>query len=218
MIRNNSPKYNYNNDSAINREEFDQIVKWVRPKSKVIDLGCGDGELLLRLKNEKNITMADGIEFTPSAVKSAKAKKINVWLGRVDVNLKEIKDKQYDYAISNVTLADLVNVEMAIKEMARISRYQLISCVNLGFILNRLELIFLGRMPKSILFGYKWYNTRQIRHFSLKDFEEYFVANNFKKINVYYFIPPRFLFFPRQLLYIFPNLFSVKALYFLEAQ
>jgi methionine biosynthesis protein MetW len=84
--------------------------------------------------------------------------------------LDEIENKQFDYAICNVTIQMVMYPEVLLSEMKRISHYQIISFPNFANWRNRLDLLLKGRMPKPMLFGYDWYNTGHIHQLSLKDF------------------------------------------------
>lgn len=214
---NDNRNYKYSIDSRSKRSEFGQILKWVKKGSSVIDLGCGDGTLLDLLKKDKLIKKADGIEITRSGVTASKKKNINVWQGRIDTPLIGIKDKTYDYAICNVTLQMVLYPEVLMKEMGRISKRQIVSFPNFAFFPNRLEMLFRGRMPKLMLFGYEWYSTGHIHQLSIKDFEKFCKDNNFKTLDVYYFIPRVFK-LPQGILKLFPNFFSITSIYLLGQQ
>jgi methionine biosynthesis protein MetW len=84
--------------------------------------------------------------------------------------LNEIPDASFDYAICNVTLQMVMYPEVTLREMKRIAQCQIISFPNFAFLLNRLELLLLGRMPRRMLSGYSWYNTGHIHQFSIRDF------------------------------------------------
>jgi methionine biosynthesis protein MetW len=84
--------------------------------------------------------------------------------------LAKIDNKQFDYAICNVTIQMVMYPEVLVSEMKRIAHYQIISFPNFAQLLNRLDLLLRGRMPKPMLFGYDWYNTGHIHQLSVKDF------------------------------------------------
>lgn len=151
------------------RPEYPYIERWVTPQARVIDLGCGNGSLLLFLKEKKNVVAA-GIELAPSGVAVCRARGLQVTQGRIDVPLRDIADNTFDFAICNVTLQMVMYPEVTLREMRRIARYQIVSFPNFAFFLNRLELFFFGRMPRTMLFGYTWYNTGHIHQLSITDF------------------------------------------------
>ena len=160
--------YDYAETSRALRQEFSTIVEWIPPGSRVLDLGCGDGTLLELLVQKKNVR-AEGIELTASGQAASQAKGLAVRQGRIDEELPW-SDNAFDVAICNVTLQMVMYPERLLREMARVAPCQIISFPNFANIKNRLELLILGRMPRSMLFGHTWWNTGHIHQLSLKDF------------------------------------------------
>lgn len=151
------------------RRGYSLIEKWVCEGARVIDLGCGDGSLLTSLKEKK---ISFGKDIAESCVRSCLNKGINARVGRIDEELKDIEDDSFDFAICNVTLQMVMYPEVTLKEMKRISKYQIVSFPNFAYLLNRLELLFKGRMPRRLLGGYDRYNTGHINQFSIKEFKK----------------------------------------------
>ncbi|MBM3127919.1 MAG: methyltransferase domain-containing protein [Chloroflexi bacterium] len=151
------------------RPEYPRIERWITPRARVIDLGCGNGSLLLLLKERKEVA-GFGIELAPSGVAACRQKGLDVRQGRIDVALTDVADRSFDYAICNVTLQMVMYPEVTLREMRRIARYQIISFPNFAFFINRLELLLFGRMPRWGLFGYRWYDTGHIHQLSIADF------------------------------------------------
>lgn len=176
MSKIDSPKYNdnrnydYSNTFTEEREEYKLICEMVKPNTKVIDLGCGNGSLLEKLIKEKNV-VAEGVELSESGIKVCKGKGLKVHKGRIDEKLP-FEDNTFDYSICNVTIQMVMYPEVLLSEMKRISKYQIVSFPNFAHYKNRLDLLFKGRMPKPMLFGYKWYNTGHIHQLSITDFSE----------------------------------------------
>lgn len=163
-------QYDYSHNQSQNRAEYDYITQLVSPGSRVIDLGCGNGSLLKKLVEEKNV-IAQGIEISVSGVEACRNKGLDVLQSRIDEKLP-FKDLEFDFSICNVTMQMVMYPEVLLKEMKRISKYQIISFPNFAFYKNRIDLLFNGRMPKPMLFDYKWYNTGHIHQFSISDFYE----------------------------------------------
>jgi len=163
-------QYDYSQNQSQNRAEYDYITQLVSSNSSVIDLGCGNGSLLKKLVEEKNV-IAHGIELSLSGVEACRNKGLDVSQSRIDEKLP-FKDLEFDFSICNVTIQMVMYPEILLKEMKRISKYQIISFPNFGFYKNRIDLLFNGRMPKPMLFDYKWYNTGHIHQFSISDFYE----------------------------------------------
>lgn len=209
---NDNRNYKFPKNSISDREEYGVILDWIPKGSRVIDLGSGDGSLLKLLK-EKGIN-GEGIEISKSGVRVSKDRGLKVKQGQIDVNL-DYKDNQFDYAICNVTLQMVSYPEVLIKEMKRISKKQIISFPNFAFILNRLDMLINGRMPKFSLFGYSWYSTGHIHQLSLKDFKIFCRDENIKIIKQHHIIPG-FPLVPKKLLQKLPNLFSITSIFLTE--
>jgi len=212
---NDNRKYKYNSKSESKRTEFTIIVNWIKKGSSVVDLGSGDGTLLKILKDNKK-TDSFGIEIAPSGVTAAKKKGIKTKAGRIDEKLP-FKDKEFDYAICNVTLQMVMYPEILLSEMKRISKRQIITFPNFAFLLNRLDLLINGVMPRFMISTYKWYSTGHIHQLSIKDFEIFCKTNGFKVLNTNHIGPGRFLHLPSDpLIKIAPNLFASMGVYLLE--
>lgn len=153
------------------RLEYQYIENWITDSARVIDLGCGNGSLLKLLKEKRRVSEF-GIEITESGVNSCFKKGINARVGSIDVELKDILNDSFDFAICNVTLQMVMYPDVTLKEMKRIAKYQIVSFPNFAYLPNRLELLFKGRMPRRLLGGYDWDNTGHIHQFSIKDFKE----------------------------------------------
>lgn len=156
-------------ENAVSRPEYKIIESWMIEGARVIDLGCGDGSLLALLKEKKKISEF-GIEIAESGVASCLIKGLNARAGRIDVELEDISDDAFDFAICNVTLQMVMYPEVLLREMKRIAKFQMISFPNFAFILNRLDMLIHGRMPRTMLSNYDWYNTGHIHQLSISDF------------------------------------------------
>lgn len=167
---NDNRNYDYSNVFSEEREEYKLICDLVEPNKTVIDLGCGNGSLLEKLIKEKKVT-CEGIELSDSGVEVCKVKGLKVHKGRIDEKLP-FEDNSFDYSICNVTIQMVMYPEVLLSEMKRISKYQIVSFPNFAHYKNRLDMLFRGRMPKPMLFGYKWYSTGHIHQLSIKDFYE----------------------------------------------
>ena len=164
-------KYNPDNLSVTSRPEYGYIEQWVENGSKVLDAGCGDGSLGLILKKNKNCDVY-GIEISPEGTKIALAKGIHVINHDMDLGFP-FEDKSFDYIIINVTLQMVYRPDLVIKEALRVGKKVIVSFPNFAHWYARLELMCLGRFPRYLLFGYQWYDTRHIHHFSYKDFLQF---------------------------------------------
>lgn len=209
---NDNRRYRFSPNSIAKRDEYQVIADLiVKPRAKVIDLGSGDGSLLLLLKNSKQVR-GEGIEITQSGVKVSLGKGLKVRRGKIDT-LLPYKDKQFDYAVCNVTLQMVMYPEILLREMQRISQYQIITFPNFAFILNRLELLLKGRMPKTMIPGYDWYSTGHIHQLSIQDFLDFCLANKVHILQESH-IFPRSLFGSTKLVFKnYPNIFASTAIF-----
>ena len=148
-----------------------EIIKNIVPKySRVLDIGCGSGELLQILKAEKYIT-AMGLEISNRKVTKAVSKGISVIHGDADNDLHDYPSDSIDYAILSQTLQATRNPKEVISQMLRVAKYAIISVPNFGFVSNRLYLGLRGRMPVTKKLPYQWYDTPNIHFCTIKDFE-----------------------------------------------
>lgn len=210
---NDNRNYNYSDFPEGERAEYAIITELIPPHSSVVDLGCGNGELLLRLKKEKNVN-GIGVELSESGVEICKKKGLHVQQGKIDETLP-FSDNQFDYAVCNVTIQMVLYPEILFKEMKRIARFQIISFPNFAFWKNRMELLFAGRMPRKMLFGYSWYSTGHIHQLSLSDFYELLKAIGGMQVKQMRFHSPS-NFIKNILLKLFPNLFQHIVIFYLE--
>jgi methionine biosynthesis protein MetW len=135
---------------------------------------------------------------------------LDVTRGRIDARLPFDNDS-FDYSICNVTIQMVNYPEVLLNEMKRISKYQIISFPNFAFYKNRLDLLFNGRMPKPMLFGYKWYNTGHLHQLSIKDFNNLVQdAGGLKILDTYYLASGNPLF--NLLMKLLPNLFQIMKI------
>ncbi len=145
------------------------IAAMIRPHSRVLDVGCGNGELLDLLKKELAI-QGIGIELDIDNIITVINKGHNVFQTDIDAGLAMIPDQTYDFALLSNTLQVLHKPHIVIRELARVARECIISFPNFGHFSHRIRLLASGRMPKNRVLPYDWYNTPNIHIFTLKDF------------------------------------------------
>ncbi len=153
----------------MSRPDFRAIVGWIAPRSRVLDLGCGDGTLLAHLTREKQVR-AYGIEIDHASVVSCVANGVNVLQRDLEGGLAEFDDQSFDYVILSQTLQAMRHTEQTVSEMLRVGREAIVTFPNFGYWRHRLD-ILRGRMPVSDSLPYQWYNTPNIHLCTLKDFE-----------------------------------------------
>ena len=212
-LHNDNRNYDYSNAFAEEREEYRLICELVEPGSRVIDLGCGNGSLLQKLIKEKNIK-GEGVELSSSGIEVCKSKGLKVFKGRIDEKLP-FADDSFDYSICNVTIQMVMYPEILLSEMKRISKYQIVSFPNFAHYKNRLDLLFKGRMPKPMLFKYKWYSTGHIHQLSIEDFYELVDdVGGLRVIRVNQFLSKNPI--KRIIIKKYPNIFQILQAFLLE--
>jgi len=156
--------------NTIRSSLFDYIADLVESKAKVLDLGCGKGELLETLIREKNV-VGHGIDINEENIIECIKKGISVFQGNIDEGLLEYRDKSYDYVILSQTLQVVHKPLFVINEMLRVGKKGIICFPNFGYWKIRLQLFFKGQMPRTKRIPYEWYNTPNIHHVTIKDFK-----------------------------------------------
>ena len=147
------------------------IANLIKPNSKVLDIGCGDGTLLSYLR-ANNYILGRGIEIDNKNVALALKKGLAVVQGNADNDLKEYPSDTVDYAILSQTLQATQYPHLILEELKRISKYIIISVPNFGYWENRLYLTIKGKMPVTRTINYEWYDTPNIHFCTIRDFIE----------------------------------------------
>ncbi|MDR4517685.1 MAG: methionine biosynthesis protein MetW [Nitrosomonas sp.] len=156
--------------TASNRPDFAAIANWVKPDTKILDLGCGDGALLKYLQQERNI-FGYGVEIDDNNVLNCLKNGINVIQNDLESGLSSFASGSFDYVILSQTLQAMKHTEAIIQEMLRVGREGIVSFPNFGYWKNRIQVIN-GHMPVSDALPYHWYDTPNIHLCTLGDFEE----------------------------------------------
>lgn len=159
------------------RPEFRYIVELVETGSRVLDLGCGEGDLLKVLQQAKRARV-QGIELSDTAVQECVAKGLFVYHGDVDEGLADFNDQSVDYVILTNTIQVLHRPDLLILEAARVGKKAIISVPNFGYWRVRFQLMFSGRMPKTRDLPYEWYDTPNIHLTTIADFRAFCREHN----------------------------------------
>lgn len=160
-----------NNDEALHAN-YNHIVPLIENGAKVLDLGCGDGTLLKKLIDEKNVH-GKGIEINQENVIQALHKGLSIIQGDIDEGLEDFSDNEMDYVILNQTLQSTQNPDFVIKEMLRVGKHAVVSFPNFAYWRIRFYLLFKGKMPKSKMLPFEWYDTPNIHLLTVRDFFDY---------------------------------------------
>lgn len=155
--------------SADVRVDFRLIAELVGPGSRVLDVGCGDGQLLEILERTRKVD-GRGIEISQAGVHDAVSRGLSVIQGDADSDLAQYPDRSFDYVILSQTIQATRNPKTVLEEMLRIGARVIVSFPNFGHWDVRLRLMLFGRMPVSSRLPYSWYDTPNIHFCTIRDF------------------------------------------------
>ncbi len=151
------------------RPDLALIAGMVKPGSRVLDIGCGEGALLEHLARERNVT-ARGMELQQKNVNASVARGLSVIQGDADTDLTAYPADAFDYAILSLTLQATREPRAVVEQMVRIGRHAIVSFPNFGHWRVRLQLLLHGRMPVTGALPEPWYETPNIHLCTVKDF------------------------------------------------
>jgi len=187
------------------RADHKAILGLIDPRSTVLDLGCGAGELLYLLIKEKGCR-GQGIEIDEQAIYKCVAKGLNVFHGDIDSGLSEFKEKSFDYVILNQSLQQIRNVDAVLQDALRVGKKAVVGFPNFAHYRSRAQIFFTGRTPVTGSLPYQWYETPNLHFLSISDFINYC---RFKKVNIEKSI---YLEGKREIL-LLPNLFAQTGIF-----
>ena len=148
------------------------ILEWIHPGSSVLDLGCGDGELLALLVKERHVK-AQGIEIDEQAIYHCVAKGLSVFHEDIDNGLSDYADQSFDYVILNQSFQQVKKPDIVLREALRVGREVIVGLPNFAHYQARLQIFFRGRTPVTLSLPYEWHDTPNLHFLSISDFIEY---------------------------------------------
>jgi len=148
------------------------LAGWIAEGASVLDLGCGDGELLAHLISAKHVR-AQGIELSEQAISHCVAQGLSVFQQDIDTGLSEYGDDSFDYVILNQTLQQVKKPDFALKEALRVGKEVIVGIPNFAHYKARASIFFRGRVPVTPSLPYQWYDTPNLHFLSLVDFKDY---------------------------------------------
>lgn len=151
------------------RNDLKFIAGMIPAGATVLDIGCGEGELLAYLVNKREAS-ARGIELSQEKVSKAVEAGLSVIQGDADTDLHYYPDDAFDFAILSLTLQAMRHPEAVLQEMLRIARQAIVAFPNFGYWRNRAYLLFRGEMPVTRHIPFEWYNTPNIHFCTIRDF------------------------------------------------
>jgi methionine biosynthesis protein MetW len=152
--------------------EYRTIIDWVGDGSSVLDLGCGDGELLSLLTRAKHVR-AQGIEIDEQAIYQCVGRGISVFHEDIDNGLPEYGEKSFDYVILYQSFQQVKKPDTVLKEALRVGREVIVGFPNFVHYSARFQLFFKGRTPVTLSLPYEWHDTPNFHFLSISDFIEY---------------------------------------------
>ncbi len=159
------------NEFLKKRRDLQIVCRLIEDGARVLDLGCGNGEFLAYLKENKHASVL-GLERTQQAIGKCIANGVAVIQSDLNTRLDFAEDKSFDYVILSHTLQELENPDVLLSEIVRVGKKAVVSFINFGYFPNRMQLLFTGRMPRNKFLPHEWYNTPNIHLGTIADFQK----------------------------------------------
>jgi methionine biosynthesis protein MetW len=185
------------------------IFDIIEPGSKVLDLGCGSGDLMEILAREKNVRV-QGIEVDDAAIYECVKKGLSVFHSDIESGLVEYPDRSFDYVILNQSLQEVKKADFVIGESLRVAGKVVVGFPNFAYIRSRMMLFFKGRSPITPSLPYCWYDTPNVRFLSLADFRDFCGRKNLRVLETRYLGEKDEIRF-------WPNLLALNAVFVVSA-
>ncbi|MBI5873650.1 MAG: methionine biosynthesis protein MetW [Candidatus Omnitrophica bacterium] len=187
------------------RLDYRIIYKIIEPGSRVLDLGCGSGDLIYFLAKEKNAKV-QGIELSEEAIYRCVEKGLSVFHSDIDSGLIEYPDKCFDYVILNQSMQEVKKVDFVISEALRVGKKVIVGFPNFAYWSARFRLFLKGKAPVTVSLPYRWYNTPNLHFLSTSDFKDFCRTKNIKVLDAYYLGK-------KGLIRFWPNLFALNVVF-----
>ncbi|MBU0485938.1 MAG: methionine biosynthesis protein MetW [Proteobacteria bacterium] len=164
------------------RFDLQLIADWIEPGSRVLDLGCGSGDLLFYLKKNKQVA-GTGIENDEDKAAQCINKGLSVLQGDINEEVLDYPDNAFDYVILSQTLQQVYEPHKLISNLLKIGKKVIVSFPNFSNWRIRMQIFFTGYAPKSRQLPYEWYDTPNIRVITIKDFRRFVKKTGCRIIN-----------------------------------
>lgn len=154
------------------RVDYELIASMIKPNSRVLDVGCGNGDLLLKLINDKNI-QAEGIEIDQRLVIDCANRGLSVIHRDIEREISAYPKDSFDYIILSQTMQTLKNPDRVFKQLLKVGKKVIVSFPNFAYWPSRLQLFLTGRAPITKKLPFSWYDSPNIHFLSIKDFDNF---------------------------------------------
>jgi methionine biosynthesis protein MetW len=191
------------------RVDYETIIGLVEPGTRVLDIGCGDGELLNQLIVQKDVK-GMGLELAQGNVVTCARRGISVIQADIDKGLESLPDQSFDYVLLSMTLQVVENPELVIREMLRVGKKVIISFPNFGFWKVRTATLLTGRAPVTRNLPYAWHQTPNRVVLTIKDFRAFCQQLSIR-------IEQELPLYSEGITNFWPNFFAEEAVYVLSA-
>ena len=162
------------------RADYDLMTRLIRPGASVLDLGCGRGSLLAKLRHEGARKLM-GIDLHENSILRCLQRGLDVVQADLNSGLSQFPDGQFDYVVLSQTLQSILDVERLLNEMLRVGEHSIVSFPNFAYYKLSNMLVEQGRSPvTSGILRHEWHNTPNIRFFSIADFEDFCAARDIR--------------------------------------
>ena len=185
--------------------DYEVITNIIEPGSRVLDLGCGNGDLIFLLSQKKN-AIVQGIELDDEAIHQCVEKGLSVFQSDIDSGLTEYPDKTFDYVILNQSMQEVKKIDFVIEEALRVGKKVIIGFSNFAHVKARFMMFFKGKAPITKSLPYRWYDTPNVRFLSISDFKYYCANKDINILRVYNLGK-------RRLVNFWPNFFALNAVF-----
>lgn len=195
---------------ALNSVRLDHriIYGMIEPGSRVLDLGCGSGDLMYILARDKNARV-QGIELDDAAVQECVKKGLSVFHSDIESGLVDYPDGSFDYVVLNQSMQEVKKVDFVIDESLRLAKRIIIGFPNFAYVGARWMLFFKGKAPITSSLPYHWYDTPNVRFLSISDFRDYCDGKHLRIREAHYLGEKRNV-------RIWPNLLALNAVFMVE--
>jgi methionine biosynthesis protein MetW len=183
------------------------IYSIIEHNSRVLDLGCGEGDLLYPLVRDKQVR-AQGIELNAKAIQECVKKGLSVFHDDIENSLREYPDNSFEYVILNQSMQEVRKVDCVIQEALRIGSKVIVGFPNFAYIKSRIMLFFQGRSPITESLPYLWFDTPNVRFLSITDFKDFCAEKNIRIVEAHYLGE-------KEIVHLWPNLLALNAIFVL---